>query len=400
MKVAVVVKTYPPEMGGGFTFSQSVIAALREIEPQTSHEFVYYSDGETDEPGVKVIPPPQPSDPVQPQPGLRRLAWSLREHLAPAPPPPPPPPPWLQRSLAQEGVEFVWFADNYALKVEIPYIFTVLDIEHLRQPWFPETSVDDAWSRRQEYFSKHIPSATRVIVPNDAGREQVLRNFTIDAERVISIPHPTPEFALDAAKAEPQPRDALARWGITEPYLLYPAQFWPHKNHVTALDALAELNQRRGESFDLVLVGSDKEGQLAHVKAVAAELGLSDRVRFTGFVSSDELVGLYQHAFALTYLSLFGPENLPPLEAMALGCPVIAADVPGAAEQLGDAALRVAPMDPAALADAVQSLNDAETRSRLTAAGRELAGSRTARGYVSAVVGFLDEFQKTRRLWS
>ena len=47
-------------------------------------------------------------------------------------------------------------------------------------------------------------------------------------------------------------------------------------------------------------------------------------------------------------MSLFGPENLPPLEAMALGCPVVAADVPGAREQLGDAALRVPPIDAAA----------------------------------------------------
>ena len=94
---------------------------------------------------------------------------------------------------------------------------------------------------------------------------------------------------------------------------------------------------RRAHDYELVLVGDDK-GQAGHVASLVREMGLSDSVHQLGFVETEELVALYRGAHSLLYLS-FGPENLPPLEAYALGCPVVASDVPGAREQLGEAAL-------------------------------------------------------------
>jgi glycosyltransferase involved in cell wall biosynthesis len=124
-----------------------------------------------------------------------------------------------------------------------------------------------------------------------------------------------------------------------------------------------------------------------------------ERVRFLGFVETDELVRLYRGAHALTYLSFFGPENLPPLEAFALGCPVVQADVRGAREQLGDAALLVPPTDAAAIAEAVRRFEDADLRDRMTEAGRDRAAGYTAEGYVRGVVDFLDEFEPVRSTW-
>src|SRR5262245_31314724 len=177
MRVGVVVKGLRPEHGGGHTFSRSVIGALRELEGESGHEFVYYSESPTDEPGVQVIPPPPPPPPKEPEGGMRRLAWAVRENLSPAPPPPPP---WLGDALERDGVELVWFADISGQRCDLPYVFTVLDVEHLRQPWFPENSKDRAWERRQEFYERQISRATRVIVPNEAGREQVLRSYPID----------------------------------------------------------------------------------------------------------------------------------------------------------------------------------------------------------------------------
>ena len=91
---------------------------------------------------------------------------------------------------------------------------------------------------------------------------------------------------------------------------------------------------------DIVFVGADK-GTQKHVMAEAEALGVARRVHTLGFVDRERLVALYQHAEALIYPSLFGPDNLPPLEAMALGCPVIAARVDGADEQIGDAGILV-----------------------------------------------------------
>ena len=129
------------------------------------------------------------------------------------------------------------------------------------------------------------------------------------------------------------------------------------------------------------------------------ELGVTDAVHLLGFVDEDELVALYQHAHALIFPSFFGPENLPPLEAFALGCPVIAADVPGASEQLGDAAILVPPTDPEAFALGVRRLEDDRLRSDLVDAGRRRAREQSPHRYVSGVIDFLDQFERIRRCW-
>jgi glycosyltransferase involved in cell wall biosynthesis len=114
----------------------------------------------------------------------------------------------------------------------------------------------------------------------------------------------------------------------------------------------------------------------------------------------DDLVALYQHAHALTYLSFFGPENLPPLEAFALGCPVVAAAVPGAREQLGDAALLVPPTESARVAEAVRRLEDAALREELIERGRTRAEALTAESFVRGVLAFFDEFEQVRKCWA
>jgi len=99
-------------------------------------------------------------------------------------------------------------------------------------------------------------------------------------------------------------------------------------------------------------------------------------------------------------VSYFGPENLPPLEAFALGCPVIAANVSGATEQLGDAALLVDPSRPETIADAIQSVNtDPAMREKLVTRGRVRAQSWTAADFVRGVFSILDEFEMVRRCW-
>jgi glycosyltransferase involved in cell wall biosynthesis len=306
---------------------------------------------------------------------------------------------WFERSLAKEKIDVVWFATNYAQRCDVPFVLTIYDIEHLRQPWFPEVSAQGEWDLRDRYYSRYVRSATRVIVPNHAGLEQIVRHFRIEPDRVLCLSHPTPTFAREAGRSERRPRGRVEQLGVGGPYLLYPAQFWAHKNHGTLFEGVAEL-ARRGTTYELVLVGSDKGGQLAHVHELAHASGVAELVHFLGFVENDDLIALYQHAHALTYLSFFGPENLPPLEAFALGCPVVAADVPGAREQLADAAILVPPTDAVRVAEAVRQLEDPELRDVLTSRGRELADRLTPETYVQGVLEFLDDFERTRRCWA
>ncbi len=139
-------------------------------------------------------------------------------------------------------------------------------------------------------------------------------------------------------------------------FLFYPAQFWPHKNHVNLLHAVKLLKQR-GRNISLVLTGSD-HGNLAYVRKTAQDLGLDDHVHFCGFVPYEDILTFYREARALSYVSFFGPENLPPLEAMALECPVILSDIPGVRALHGDGPILVDPRKPDAIADSVEFILD------------------------------------------
>jgi glycosyltransferase involved in cell wall biosynthesis len=121
---------------------------------------------------------------------------------------------------------------------------------------------------------------------------------------------------------------------------------------------------------------------------------------FPGFVSQHELVVLYRNAVALAYVTYFGPENLPPLEAMAAGCPVVASNVPGSEEQLGDAALRVDPRDPLAIARALHQVrSDVNLRNALIARGRDRARRFRPDQFVQGVMAILDELEPIRACW-
>src|SRR5262249_1988211 len=156
-----------------------------------------------------------------------------------------------------------------------------------------------------------------------------------------------------------------------------------HKNHVNLLLALKLLQDRVERPPAAVFVGAD-HGNLAHVKATAEQLGLSSRAHFPGFIPREDLIDLYRQAFALSYVTFFGPGHSPLVAAFALGCPVIASEVSGAREQLQDAALYVDPASPDQMADAVVRLAGEEgLRQRLIEAGTRIARARPPEGFVS-----------------
>jgi glycosyltransferase involved in cell wall biosynthesis len=239
--------------------------------------------------------------------------------------------------------------------------------------------------------------AAAVIVGTQVGKLEVERFFRIDPSRILIMPHPTPRFADAPVEAK---RSVREKYGITGDYLFYPAQFWAHKNHVNLLLALKLLQSKFDRPLSVALVGAD-HGNLGHVKATVDRLGLTDHVHFLGFVPREDLIDLYKEAFALSYVTFFGPENLPPLEAFALGCPVIASDVSGAREQLGDAVLFAEPTSPEQMAEAVVRLaSEGGLRARLIEAGRKIAQARTPEGFVGGALAFLDRFEAVRRCWA
>jgi glycosyltransferase involved in cell wall biosynthesis len=390
VRIGVYCGDFAPEEGGGHGFVAALTGAFLAAARASGHQFTLFC-----EPGAAAGLTPRSKDAgvtLRPLPargaftiGLESLrCYSPAAHLLRR---------WpgrLDAAGAREGIECLWFLPGIAYEAtDIPYIGTVWDLLHRQHPWFPEGSAQGQWEHRELFYARFLRRAAHLLTGTRAGAALIQAQYQVPPDRISVLPQPMPETLAPGGG----PSSALAALQA-RPFLLYPAQFWPHKNHVNLLHALKSL-----EGVDLVLPGSDK-GNLAHVKRTAGDLGLGQRVHFPGFVGANDLAWLYRNAVALAYPSFLGPDNLPPIEAFAYGCPVAIADYEGAAEQTGDAALRFDPADPAAMAGALRRLlEDRALGESLVARGRTLAAGRSATGYVKAVFAVLDRFEAVRRCW-
>jgi glycosyltransferase involved in cell wall biosynthesis len=129
------------------------------------------------------------------------------------------------------------------------------------------------------------------------------------------------------------------------------------------------LGRMRDTSVSLVLTGATF-GRGAELLGWAAELGLTDRVRHLGLVAAENVPVLYRHALALVFPSSYEGFGIPPLEAMACGCPVATSFETSLGEVVGDAGLRVDPADSDQMASVLDMLaGDERLRARLRASG-------------------------------
>jgi glycosyltransferase involved in cell wall biosynthesis len=303
----------------------------------------------------------------------------------------------LEAAIDQQKLDCVWFLQQKGVPLSVPFMVLVMDLEHRKQPYFPEVSVAGwSWTEREQVFSA-LSRASVIITGTRTGKDEVAQYYGINPKNIRVVPFPVPG---DVLKQSSLAFEALAKkYKITADFLFYPAQFWPHKNHVNLLMALDVLRNRKGLRLGLVLTGADK-GNRQYVHEKVHKWGLSDQVFDLGFVSREERNTLYINALALVYPSFFGPDNLPPLEAFALGCPVVAANVSGAEDQLGKAALFFDPADPEDIADKLISLTaDASLRKRLIEEGAKIAAVRTPEGYLAQIEEILDDFEAIRRCW-
>ncbi len=395
MHVAAVVAGFEPQSGGGHTFESEILGALKAAAASSSHRFTVLCSPDAKPAlsdmlkgsGIGVESVPCASGRLSKM--LFRELEVVRAHWRR--------PSDIDKVASRMGVQFVWFLSALPDRTDIPYMTVVWDLQHRATPWFPEMSARGMWDSRDAVHRWFLQRASRVITGTKVGAAQITNFFQVPPENILQLPHPTPSYVTNEPAAGTD-ADVLARLGLNKPFVLYPAQFWPHKNHVNLLLAIAQL-KREGITVSVALPGSDK-GNRAFITEVAAREGISELIRPLGFVERGDLVALYRHAIALTYVSWCGPENLPPLEAFALGCPVLASRIPGADEQFADAALFCEPGDPSSIADGIRKLHgDADLRKRFIAAGYIRAKRFTPADYVDGVMACLDEFETIRRCW-
>ncbi len=242
--------------------------------------------------------------------------------------------------------------DSVGYQVEETVVVSVHDLMHRYEPHFPEVSSQGRRAIRDHRFQSLADHAAAVLVDSEVGRQQVVESYGTDPGKVYPLPYVAPRQVV-AAEVPP---DLEGRYALPAKFLLYPAQFWPHKNHGRLVEALATLVATHPD-LHLVCAGGKNHGYEA-VEARVKALGLGGHVTFTGYVADADLKGLYLRARGLVFPTFFGPTNIPPLEAFACGCPVAVSWIYGMPEQVGDAAILFDPSSIPSIAEAMARLWD------------------------------------------
>ncbi|MFT8676100.1 MAG: glycosyltransferase family 1 protein [Acetobacter sp.] len=208
---------------------------------------------------------------------------------------------------------------------------------------------------------------TRLVTVSAFSRMELAKYLHISADRIAVISEGA-EHIADVA-ADPS---ILARFGLhPQRFVLAVGNLAPHKN-LARLDALARALAARG--IALVISGS-VNGAVFNARGGQT---LPSPAIYVGRVTDRELRALYEAAACFVFPSLYEGFGLPPLEAMACGCPVVAADIAVLHEICGAAALYADPTDPDAIARAVLDVLDTPASARdMRAAGKARAASFT-----------------------
>jgi len=275
--------------------------------------------------------------------------------------------PSIERSLGALEVAHLLYPFPPVRSVA-PQLVTVHDLFPFDHPeWY---SRSERWIYRRS-IALTLRRARRVIVPSNYVARCLAADLAVDPARVAVVPHGVNGIYTDAG-SQADMAATCAEFGVTPGrFALSVGAVNTRKNLVPLIRAMAALPNR---DFPLLLVGPDGHGAEVADGEIARLAGRA-RVRRTGYLADEQAAALVRSAAALVHPSLAEGFGFVPLEAMAVGTPVIAARASSIPEVVGDAALLVdEAAEPTAWAAAMMEvIDDPGRRDSLSAAGKARA---------------------------
>lgn len=254
---------------------------------------------------------------------------------------------------------------NIPARYKGPLVVTIHDIIHLLHPQMARKA--GAWLYARVMLKLAVKKAKRIIVVSEKTKEDILERLGADPEKIRVI---HPGISSDFSPSSPNDSAAtLARHGLKKGFILFVGDVRPHKNVGGLLSAHRLLRKTWTDCPQVVVVGKTERASQSFLN--------EDNVRWLGGnLPKEELIHLYSAAGVLAFPTLYEGFGLPPLEAMACGCPVVVSSAGALPESVGDAGLYIEPGDPASIAEGItKALREKPLRESLVAKG--LARSKT-----------------------
>ena len=248
------------------------------------------------------------------------------------------------------------------LNPPLKQVITIYDFIHLK---FPEMYSQKKYYYYYNYTLPIILRNSQAIVCISENTKKDLLSFYGIKDKPIYVIYE----GFDKQRFYPRDKGVMyKRYGLKK-YLLYIGDLKPYKNLERSLEAFAMLGLK---DYIFVIGGRKDPRYYPRIKSKVEELSLQDRVLFLGYVHEEDLPHLYSEAEAFIFPSLYEGFGLPPLEAMACGCPVLTSNVASLPEVCGDAAFYVDPYNTEAIAEGMYKiLTDEKLKKELIRKGLE-----------------------------
>jgi len=274
-------------------------------------------------------------------------------------------------TLRELGVDLLFcpFTSLHTAEQNIPTVCTLYDLQYKTYPEFFDA---EEVAHRDRVFMNACSHATLLTAISEYTRLSAIAHGNLDPARIRTISlRMANRFLLTCSHDKRTHKNVLARLGLTaQKYILYPANFWKHKNHEILLQAFYQACGN-GIPLDIKLVCTGTPGDRQRLLIETAQsLGIGNRVIFPGYLSSHELGVVLLHSSGLIFPSLYEGFGLPIIEAMSTGIPVACSNTTALPEVSAGASLTFDPVNEQQITSAIVSLAcDEKLRIKLVEAG-------------------------------
>lgn len=230
-----------------------------------------------------------------------------------------------------------YFEPNFIPSIPYKYKNIVTTVHDFSFQKHPEYHPKERVSYFKKFFWNSIYKSDRIITVSEYIRQEAINEFNIDKE-VIKTIHNGVNHNVFNAENRNSTKALVDKFPFKSGYILFTGTMEPRKNIGTLVEAYLSLPDVIQKEYPLVLVGANGWNNKDIFKNIRR-----DRVHFLGYVTQDVLRALYSHAICFVYIPWYEGFGMPPIEAMACGCPCIVSNTASIPEVCGDAPLYVSP---------------------------------------------------------
>jgi len=228
----------------------------------------------------------------------------------------------LISTINSSPIDVLYCPHEFPIYWQKPTVVSIHDIQFVHFPKF--FSIGQRW-HREVFYKNTVRGAVVVQASSEYIKQDFIKYFGVSSKKIVVIT----DGINKIFKKEIVPEHLQIiknKYNLQDSFIFYPAQHWPHKNHLSLIRAINFLKQDKKIEVNLVLTG-EKKKEASLVYKEIENLGLDKNIKMIGNIAFEDLPYLYKLATMVVIPSIHESNSLPAMESLAIGCPVVASNI-------------------------------------------------------------------------